>query len=270
MRFDKLTTKFQQALNDAQSLALGNDNGFIEPQHLLAALLAQQDGGTASLLARAGVPLPRLQSALKASIDRLPSVSRRDALKVDWSLGKGVWASVPWIAVMDARETNSTQTGLYIVLLVSRDLSAIHLCLMQGTTELVNEYKQSGALPILRARSDQYRALVPDLASAGFRLDGDIDLGAEGWRAQSYEAGCVAHMPFTADDLPSDVALEHAMEALVTAYETVLARRDAQAAPTPDALPPYTIDDALKGLFLEREEFERVLAVWKDKKNLVL
>ena len=74
MRFDKLTTKFQQASNDAQSLALGNDNGFIEPQHLLAALLAQQDGGTASLLARAGVPLPRLQSALKQSIDRLPKV----------------------------------------------------------------------------------------------------------------------------------------------------------------------------------------------------
>jgi len=74
MRFDKLTTKFQQALNDAQSLALGNDNGFIEPQHLLAALLAQEDGGTTSLLARAGVALPRLQSALKASIERLPKV----------------------------------------------------------------------------------------------------------------------------------------------------------------------------------------------------
>ena len=58
MRFDKLTTKFQQALADAQSLALGNDNGFIEPQHLLAALLAQEDGGTASLLARAGVNVP--------------------------------------------------------------------------------------------------------------------------------------------------------------------------------------------------------------------
>ena len=61
MRFDKLTTKFQQALADAQSLALGNDNGFIEPQHLLAALLDQEDGGTASLLARAGVNVPRLQ-----------------------------------------------------------------------------------------------------------------------------------------------------------------------------------------------------------------
>ncbi|HQR11159.1 MAG TPA: Clp protease N-terminal domain-containing protein, partial [Casimicrobiaceae bacterium] len=74
MRFDKLTTKFQQALSDAQSLALGNDNGFIEPQHLLAALLAQEDGGTTSLLARAGVQVPKLQAALKTSIDRLPKV----------------------------------------------------------------------------------------------------------------------------------------------------------------------------------------------------
>ncbi|MEO8344346.1 MAG: ATP-dependent chaperone ClpB [Betaproteobacteria bacterium] len=74
MRFDKLTTKFQQALNDAQSLALGNDSGFIEPQHLLAALMAQEDGGTTSLLARAGVQVPKLQAALKASIERLPKV----------------------------------------------------------------------------------------------------------------------------------------------------------------------------------------------------
>src|SRR5213595_2595725 len=74
MRLDKLTTKFQQALADAQSLALGNDNGFIEPQHLLAALLAQDDNSTTSLLARAGVQVPRLQTALKQSIDRLPKV----------------------------------------------------------------------------------------------------------------------------------------------------------------------------------------------------
>ena len=74
MRFDKLTTKFQQALADAQSLALGNDAGFIEPQHLLAALLAQEDGGTTSLLARAGVAVPRLQAALRQAIERLPKV----------------------------------------------------------------------------------------------------------------------------------------------------------------------------------------------------
>ncbi len=46
MRFDKLTTKFQQASADAQSLAVGHDNPYIEPQHLLLALLQQDDGGT--------------------------------------------------------------------------------------------------------------------------------------------------------------------------------------------------------------------------------
>ena len=74
MRFDKLTTKFQQALSDAQSMALGNDNGFIEPQHLLVALLDQEDGGTASLLARAGVAVPKVKAALAKSIERLPKV----------------------------------------------------------------------------------------------------------------------------------------------------------------------------------------------------
>ena len=74
MRFDKLTTKFQQALSDAQSMALGNDNGFVEPQHLLTALLNQDDGGTASLLARAGVNVPPLKAALVKAIARLPKV----------------------------------------------------------------------------------------------------------------------------------------------------------------------------------------------------
>src|SRR5260221_13054794 len=74
MRFDKLTTRFQQALADAQSLAVGRDNQFIEPVHLLSALLDQEDGGTASLLARAGVNVQRLREATPKAIDRLPKV----------------------------------------------------------------------------------------------------------------------------------------------------------------------------------------------------
>jgi ATP-dependent Clp protease ATP-binding subunit ClpB len=74
MRFDKFTTKFQQAFADAQSLAVGHDNPYIEPQHLLAALLDQEDGGTASLLSRAGVKVPALKTALTAAIGRLPRV----------------------------------------------------------------------------------------------------------------------------------------------------------------------------------------------------
>ncbi|MCR4332861.1 MAG: type VI secretion system ATPase TssH, partial [Sulfuricaulis sp.] len=74
MRLDKLTTKFQQALADAQSLAVGNDNPYIEPVHVLSALIAQEDGGTASLLARAGVNVARLRESLKGAIGRLPKV----------------------------------------------------------------------------------------------------------------------------------------------------------------------------------------------------
>ena len=74
MRLDKLTTKFQQALADAQSLAIGNDQQFIEPQHLLLALLNQEDGGTTSLLARAGVNVPGLKRELEQALTRLPKV----------------------------------------------------------------------------------------------------------------------------------------------------------------------------------------------------
>ncbi len=74
MRLDKFTTKFQQALADAQSIAIGNDQQFIEPVHLLLALTEQDDGGTSSLLARAGGNVAALKAVLKKAIDRLPKV----------------------------------------------------------------------------------------------------------------------------------------------------------------------------------------------------
>lgn len=74
MRFDKLTTKFQQAFADAQSIAVGQDNPTIEPQHLLLALLQQEDGSTLSLLQRSGVNTSPLQENVKQSVHRLPKV----------------------------------------------------------------------------------------------------------------------------------------------------------------------------------------------------
>ncbi|MFC4299297.1 MAG: ATP-dependent chaperone ClpB [Castellaniella sp.] len=74
MRFDKLTTKFQQALADAQSLAVRHDHPYIENAHLLSALLADADSGAASLLARAGVAVPRLQAELDRQIKAMPTI----------------------------------------------------------------------------------------------------------------------------------------------------------------------------------------------------
>jgi ATP-dependent Clp protease ATP-binding subunit ClpB len=74
MRMDKLTTKFQMALADAQSLAVGRDHQFIEPAHLLVALLDQEGGTVRHLLTRAGVKVDRLRSQLGDQLDRMPRV----------------------------------------------------------------------------------------------------------------------------------------------------------------------------------------------------
>ena len=74
MRADKLTTKFQQALSDAQSIANGGDNQFIEPQHLLLAMLDQDDGAVSSLLSRAGAQVPRLKAELARAVEGMPKV----------------------------------------------------------------------------------------------------------------------------------------------------------------------------------------------------
>ncbi|MBV6423221.1 MAG: Chaperone protein ClpB [Steroidobacteraceae bacterium] len=74
MRMDKLTSKFQAALADAQSIALGADNGFIEPVHVLQALLDQQGGTVRPLLLKAGANVARLRADLGMAVDRLPKV----------------------------------------------------------------------------------------------------------------------------------------------------------------------------------------------------
>src|SRR5471032_2104588 len=74
MRLDRLTSKFQLALADAQSLALGRDNQFIEPVHLMSALLTQEGGTVRPLLTAAGIDTPKLRTDIEQALGRLPQV----------------------------------------------------------------------------------------------------------------------------------------------------------------------------------------------------
>ncbi len=78
MRLDRLTNKFQLALSDAQSLALGHDNQFIEPLHLMSALLKQEGGSVAPLLSCTGIDVASLRTQIDQAIDRLPQVEGSD------------------------------------------------------------------------------------------------------------------------------------------------------------------------------------------------
>jgi ATP-dependent Clp protease ATP-binding subunit ClpB len=100
MRLDKLTTKFQEALGEAQSLALARDNPYIEPVHVLAAMLAQTDGPKA-LLDRAGVNTAKLQSALEAEIKKLPQVQGGEQVQAGRETG----------ALIQASEKEATKRG---------------------------------------------------------------------------------------------------------------------------------------------------------------
>ncbi|MGH8307706.1 MAG: ATP-dependent chaperone ClpB [Gammaproteobacteria bacterium] len=88
MRLDKLTSKFQMALADAQSLAVGRDHQYIEPAHLMLALLDQESGSVRPLLAKAGANLNRLRSQLETTLDRQPQVQGDTDVQVSTDLNR--------------------------------------------------------------------------------------------------------------------------------------------------------------------------------------
>jgi len=128
MRMDKLTTKFQEALGDAQSLALAKDHAYIDPSHVLLAMLHQQDGPKA-LLQRAGVNMTALMSAASAAVERLPQVTGQDQVQVGPELVK----------LLQAAEKESLKRGDAFV---ASELFL--LALADGKSELTRTVKAAG------------------------------------------------------------------------------------------------------------------------------
>lgn len=100
MRLDKLTTKFQEALGEAQTLALANDHAYIEPAHLLVAMLRQDDGPRA-LLQRAGVNVQGLLAAAEGAMHKLPQVQGQEQVQVGRDL----------VSLIQAAEKESLKRG---------------------------------------------------------------------------------------------------------------------------------------------------------------
>jgi ATP-dependent Clp protease ATP-binding subunit ClpB len=102
MRHDKLTTQFQQVLADAQSLALASDHQYIEPLHLLSAVIGQADGSGRALLERAGVRIPALKTGVDAALKRIPTVS---------GTGGDVQVGRDTVRLLNLAEKESTRRG---------------------------------------------------------------------------------------------------------------------------------------------------------------
>ena len=128
MRADRLTTKFQEALGEAQTLALGNDHAYIEPAHVLAAMLAQQDGPR-SLLQRAGVNVAALSMAADAAMKKLPQVQGQEQVQV----GRDT------VSLLQAAEKDAIKRGDQFVASES-----FLLALADGKTDLADAARKAG------------------------------------------------------------------------------------------------------------------------------
>jgi ATP-dependent Clp protease ATP-binding subunit ClpB len=191
MRQDRLTTKFQEALADAQSIAAGNDHQYIEPVHVLAAMLRQSDGAARSLLQRAGVAVAPLASATDAALKRLPQVQGTDgqvqigrdlvgllnqADKEAQKRGDGFIASEMFLlALADdkseagrlARDNGLTRKALEAAIEAVRGGAAVDSAESEGQREALKKYTidlteraQQGKLDPVIGRDDEIRRTI--------------------------------------------------------------------------------------------------------------
>src|SRR6218665_1892342 len=130
MRIDKLTTKFQEALGDAQSLALANDNAYITPPHVLAAMLKQADGPR-PLLERAGANVQGLLAAAEGAVKRLPQGQGQEQVQPDRDL----------VTLLQASEKEALKRGdqfiageLFLLAYVDSKLDSAKLLRENGVT----------------------------------------------------------------------------------------------------------------------------------------
>lgn len=223
-------------------------------------------------------PLRTAMERLETWIQKNPAVASNPSLRVKMSVGLEQWTKTPWLAILDERHTTSTQEGVYVVFLISEDLSVTYLTLNQGMTRLVDRLGQAAAIVEVHRVAEVVRPHIGAMRGVGFSLDNSITLKSSTTAASNYEAGTISHVDLHTDAIPDDQTINNYLEAALEAMDIAI-RELASPRPLQPTLPspvkppeetPYTVDTAMQGLFMERSEFERMLHTWESKKNLVL
>lgn len=163
-------------------------------------------------------------------LESWPATIKRPQLHVVASYGKGNWANIPWISLLDERETKTTQDGTYVVYLFREDGGGIYLKLGQGVNKVERELG-AGAVAVLEQRAAEIRAHCTDLAEKGFDVSGHTDLGTTHRQARLYEASTVASVFYPRDAIPDDEQLQADLEHLLEAYSSYVAKQHSKATP---------------------------------------
>jgi ABC-type lipoprotein export system ATPase subunit len=151
-------------------------------------------------------------------------IKSKPNLKVVSSYGKGRWASIPWIALLDQRETNTVQGGAYLVYLFKENGEGLYFNFSQGVT-LVEKQYGAHAHSVLKDRAAQARIFCKGLEAFGFELSGQTDLSTNAKLGTLYESATVAGRYYGRDNFPSEEAILTDLTHLLEAYDRYVTNR---------------------------------------------
>lgn len=179
-------------------------------------------------------PLWGVFKSLRQALSAHPAVRAHPTLRVAWSAGFGSWAKVPWVAILDTRETTNVREGIFCAWIFRQDVTGVYLALSQGAAEARKQVGREIARNVLRARAAELRAFCDALPELGFRLDERMDLRAEAAPVAD-PASVVAHKLYEAGSIPPDAILGRDLEAVLAAYRRCVAEKETGALPTAGA-----------------------------------
>ncbi|MGG1518254.1 DUF3578 domain-containing protein [Paenibacillus oryzisoli] len=153
-----------------------------------------------------------MRQVIPAELKKLPFIHAD--LKIQGSIGQGNWATIPWIAIMDKRLTETTRQGEYLVYLFAEDMKSLYLTFMQGVTIPVETKGRPAAYQYFKEKVREIRELLP---LEGMTKDDNIYL-TSGGLGQDYQVSTVAYYRYDVDHLPDDEQLIADLRNAVTNY----------------------------------------------------
>jgi len=213
---------------------------------------------------------------LKEEVSYLNFIKNNPNLLVRYSYGKGNWAETAWLAILDKRETITTQKGTYVVILFQSDGDRCHLKLGQGVTEITRDYGTgTAAKNELQRRANLVRAMFPDMLNSSFDIAPDERNEMRANLTGLYEASTIYSKYYKKNLMPNDLEISSDIEVLLNCYEHYVDEGGSQMIEsngdiTPLSIESYSYDDALADLFMSKDDLEVIIETAKRKKNIIL
>lgn len=168
----------------------------------------------------------KLFANLKDEISNLEFIKSNPSLKVKFSCGQGNWAAIPWIAILDRRETTSNQRGVYIVILFDEEGKGCSLKLAQGVTDFQRNLGTNKAIAELINKSEKIRSLLSAEDIANFELPGNSVDHLTNTTAKLYESSTVLSKYWPSNEIPTSNLIEIDLETLTDCYDKYIQNRE--------------------------------------------